>query len=85
MYAEVVPIILEAKDKARKMQLRHEKDGIVFINPMKIKDAGEKIVHSLLMGRHISDDVTQYVEKEHRVNEWAEKNIDAISNSRKKI
>ena len=62
-----------------------EKDGIVFINPMKIKDAGEKIVHSLLMGRHISDDVTQYVEKEHRVDEWAEKNIDAISNSRKKI
>lgn len=59
-----------------------EKDGIVFINPMNAKDAGEKTVQALLRGRHISDEVIQYVEKERRVDEWAEKNINAILNSK---
>ncbi len=60
-----------------------EKDGIVYINPMKSKDAGEKAVKALLAGRHISDKVITYVEKERRVDDWAEKNINAILNCRK--
>lgn len=60
-----------------------EEDGIVYINPMKLKDAGEKTVKALLAGRHISDKVITYVEKERRVDEWAEKNINAILNCRK--
>jgi len=60
-----------------------EEDGIVYINPLKLKDAGEKTVKALLAGRHISDKVITYVEKERRVDEWAEKNINAILNCRK--
>jgi trehalose-6-phosphate synthase len=60
-----------------------EEDGIVFINPMKRKVAGEKITQALLKGRHISEQVVKYVEKERRVDEWAEKNINAILNCRK--
>jgi trehalose-6-phosphate synthase len=60
-----------------------EKDGIVFINLMRTKDAGEKIVQALLKERHISQEVIDYVEKERRVDEWAEKNINAILNCKK--
>ncbi len=60
-----------------------EEDGIVFINPMKPKGAGEKIIQALLKGRHISEQVITYVENERRVNGWAEKNINAILNCRK--
>ncbi len=60
-----------------------EEDGIVFINPMKGKEAGEKILQALLKRRHISEQVITYIEKERRVNDWAEKNISAILNCRK--
>jgi hypothetical protein len=62
-----------------------EKDGVVFVDPMKPKDAGRRTVEALLKGRHISDQVIRYVEKERRVDEWAEKNINAILNCRKSI
>jgi trehalose 6-phosphate synthase len=57
-----------------------EKDGIIYINLMKPKDAGEKIVEALKKGRHLSEEVINYVEKERRVDDWAEKNINAILN-----
>jgi trehalose 6-phosphate synthase len=60
-----------------------EEDGIVFINPMNGRDAGEKTVQALLKSRHISDKVINYVEKERRVDEWAKKNIHAIQNCAK--
>jgi trehalose-6-phosphate synthase len=62
-----------------------EKDGVVFVDPMKAKDAGRRTVEALLKGRHISDQVIQYVEKERRVDEWSEKNINAILNCRKSV
>jgi trehalose-6-phosphate synthase len=62
-----------------------EEDGIVYINPMKPKDAGEKALQALLTGKHISDKVITYIEKERRVDDWAEKNIHAILNCRKAV
>jgi len=62
-----------------------EEDGIVYINPFKLKDGGEKVVAALLKNRHISDKLIDYVEKERRVDDWAQKNIDAILNCRKKL
>jgi trehalose-6-phosphate synthase len=60
-----------------------EGDGIIYIDPMKPKGAGEKAAHALLKGRHLSEKVIRYVETERRVDEWAEKNIEAILNCRK--
>lgn len=60
-----------------------EKDGIIYVNPMKPKDAGEKTAEALRRGRHLSESVINYVEKERRVDDWAEKNIDAILSCRK--
>jgi hypothetical protein len=60
-----------------------EEDGIIYINPMKPKGAGEKTAEALMKGRHLSERVINYVETERRVDEWAEKNIEAILNSRK--
>jgi trehalose 6-phosphate synthase/phosphatase len=59
-----------------------EEDGVIYINPMKPKDAGEKTVQALTQARHLSDRVIAYVERERRVDEWAENNISAIVNSR---
>jgi len=60
-----------------------EMDGIVYINPMKFKDAGDKAVTALLEGNYISDRVISYVEKERRVDDWAERNINAILDCQK--
>jgi trehalose-6-phosphate synthase len=62
-----------------------EKDGVVFVDPMKAKDAGRRTVEAMLKGRHISDQIIQYVEKERRVDEWAEENINAILDCRKSV
>jgi trehalose-6-phosphate synthase len=58
-------------------------DGIVYINPMSAKSAAEKIVQALRKESHLSERVISYVETERRVDDWAEKNMDAIVNSRK--
>ncbi|MFO7737467.1 MAG: trehalose-6-phosphate synthase [Desulfatiglandaceae bacterium] len=55
-----------------------EADGIVYINPMRPKTSGEKIAEGLRKGLALSEKVIDYVEKERRVDDWAEKNIDAI-------
>ena len=60
-----------------------EEDGIIYVNPMKPKDSGEKVAQALLDGVHISDRLVAYVENERRVDDWAEKNIDAILHCRK--
>jgi len=60
-----------------------EKDGIIYISPMKTKNAGEKAAEALKKGRHLSERVINYVEKERRVDDWAERNIEAILNCRK--
>jgi hypothetical protein len=49
---------------------------------MKAKGASEKVVKAMEEERHISDKLIDHVEKERRVGEWAEKNIEAILNSR---
>jgi trehalose-6-phosphate synthase len=60
-----------------------EEDGILHINPMKPKEAGEKTAEALKRRRHLSERVIQYVEKERRVDDWAQKNVDAIVHARK--
>ena len=60
-----------------------ENDGIIYVNPMNPKDAGEKIVAALKKRRHISDDIINYVEMERRVENWAEENIEAILNCKR--
>jgi trehalose-6-phosphate synthase len=60
-----------------------EEDGIIYVNAMKPKVAGEKIANALIKGRHLSDEVINYVETERRVDTWAESNIESILNCRK--
>jgi trehalose-6-phosphate synthase len=60
-----------------------EEDGIIYVNPMNVKAAGEKIVDSLRKGFRLSERVIDYVIKERRIDEWAEENIHAILNCRK--
>lgn len=60
-----------------------ETDGLVYVNAMRPKDAGEKIVESLAKGLGLSSELIDYVERERRVDDWAEQNIQAILESRK--
>jgi len=60
-----------------------EKDGVVYVNPMRPKDAGLKTLEALKKDIHMSEKLIEYVEKERRVDHWAEQNIEAILNSRK--
>jgi len=61
-----------------------EDDGIVYINPMNPEDAGNLVCEALLGPGSLSDRVIRYVEEERRVDDWAEKNIQAILECRKK-
>jgi len=60
-----------------------EEDGILYINPLRSKNAGERAAEALITGRHISERVIRYVEEERRVEDWARQNVDAISQCRK--
>ncbi|MBN1850199.1 MAG: trehalose-6-phosphate synthase [Deltaproteobacteria bacterium] len=60
-----------------------ESDGIIYVNPMLPKNAGERIVDALRKGYRLSDRVIDYVITERRIDDWAEENIQAILNSRK--
>jgi trehalose 6-phosphate synthase len=62
-----------------------EEDGIIYINPMRAKDAGEKIVQALMKEIHLSERVINYVETQRRVDDWAQDNIEAILNCRKAV
>ncbi len=57
-------------------------DGIVYINPLKPKEAGVRIAEAVENGHGLSDRLVDYVETERRVDDWAEKNIEAILNAR---
>jgi trehalose 6-phosphate synthase/phosphatase len=59
-----------------------EEDGIVYINPMKSKEAAGRIFRALQEKKRLSEKVIDYVEKERRVDDWADKNIEAILKSR---
>jgi trehalose 6-phosphate synthase len=61
-----------------------EEDGIVYVNPLRPKEAGQRVAEALKRDSRISDRLIQYVETERRVDDWAERNIEAIVNSRKK-
>lgn len=60
-----------------------EEDGIIYVNPMKPKEGGEKTAEALKKQRHLSERVIRYVEQERRVDDWAQKNVDAIVHARK--
>jgi trehalose-6-phosphate synthase len=60
-----------------------EANGVVYVNALSQKYAGEKIVEALQKGVRISDDLIEYVERERRVDDWAEANIQAILESKK--
>jgi trehalose 6-phosphate synthase len=60
-----------------------EEDGIVYVNPMSAKSAGEDVVQALTQERRLSERVINYVETERRVDDWADRNIEAILNCRR--
>lgn len=62
-----------------------EEDGIVHVNALRPKEAGKKAMAVLKKGRHISDGLIQYVEKERRVDDWARQNMDAIIHCKKAV
>jgi hypothetical protein len=52
---------------------------------MRPKDAGAKTLEALKKGLRVSERLILYVEKERRVDDWAEQNIQAILRSRKPV
>jgi trehalose-6-phosphate synthase len=60
-----------------------EKDGVIYVNPLRPKEAAVKTLEALKKGLRLSERLIDYVEKERRVDDWAEQNIEAILNSRK--
>ena len=78
-------LILSTSGAARvlKQQGFGDEDGIVYINPMSAKGAGEEVVQALTQGKRLSERVINYVKTERRVDDWADRNIEAIINCRK--
>lgn len=62
-----------------------EDDGVILVDPVKPKAAADTIVRALDRGKRLSEAIIRYVETERRVDDWAEKNIDAILESRKTV
>ena len=60
-----------------------EEDGVIYVDPMKARAAGDRVFRAMENDRRLSDRLINYVEKERRVDDWAEKNLAAILNSRK--
>jgi trehalose-6-phosphate synthase len=59
-----------------------EEDGIVYVNPMRAKGAAVKILRALEGEKRLSERLINYVERERRVDDWADKNIEAILNGK---
>jgi hypothetical protein len=55
----------------------------VHVNALRAKTAAKKALSALKKGNGISDALIKYVETERRVDDWARKNIEAITNSKK--
>jgi trehalose 6-phosphate synthase len=60
-----------------------EQDGIIFVNASRTKIAANKIAEAILKGIRLSERIIEYVEKECRVDDWAQNNMEAILHSRK--
>jgi len=60
-----------------------EDHGIVYINPMDPEEASERIVAALKNECRLSEELIGYVESERRIDDWADRNIEAILNCRK--
>ncbi len=78
-------LVLSTSGASRVLKKRGfgEEDGIIYVNPMKPKEAGEKTAEALKRKRHLSERVIRYVEQERRVDDWAQRNVDAIVLARK--
>jgi trehalose-6-phosphate synthase len=78
-------LVLSTSGAARvlKQQGFGVEDGIVYVNPMTAKAAGEDVVQALSQEKRLSERVIHYVETQRRVDEWADRNIEAIINCRK--
>lgn len=78
-------LVLSTSGASRVLKQRGfgEEDGIVYVNPLRPKEAGNRVANSWKKNHRISDRVMKYVEKERRVDDWADRNIEAIMNSRK--
>ena len=78
-------LVLSTSGAARvlKQQGFGVEDGIVYVNPMTAKAAGEDVVQALTQKKRLSERVIHYVETQRRVDEWADRNIEAIINCRK--
>jgi trehalose-6-phosphate synthase len=78
-------LILSSSGASRVLKAKGfgEADGVVYVNPMRPKDASNKTVEALKKRVRLSDRLIGYVEKERRVDDWADRNIEAIMNSRK--
>jgi trehalose 6-phosphate synthase len=79
-------LVLSSSGASRVLKERGfgEKDGVIYVDPMKAKGAGEKVVKAMKEERRLSHQLIRYVEKERRVDTWAEKNIEAILNSKRR-
>jgi trehalose-6-phosphate synthase len=60
-----------------------EEDGVVYVDPLKEENAGGRVAEWLRRGVGISDRLIDYIEQEFRVDDWAQKNIEAIVGCRK--
>jgi trehalose-6-phosphate synthase len=60
----------------------NEKDGLVYVDPFNSNKASEDIMNSLNKRYKISDKLINYIERELRVQDWADKNITAIKESK---
>jgi len=78
-------LVLSTSGASRVLKSRGfaEEDGIIYVNPLRPKDAAEKLVEAIVQGRYLSEKVIRYTEKERRVDDWAEKNMKAILECRK--
>ncbi len=78
-------LVLSSSGAARVLKAKAfgEADGVIYVNPMRPKDAATKTVEAMKKGVRLSDRLIGYVETEHRVEDWAEKNIESIIKSRK--
>ena len=78
-------LVLSTSGASRELKRKGfgKEDGIIYVNPMKARDAGQRIAAALKEERHLSERVINYTETERRVDDWAEKNIEAILNCRK--
>ncbi|UCG12174.1 MAG: hypothetical protein JSU72_16980 [Deltaproteobacteria bacterium] len=55
------------------------------MDPVKPRASANTIVRALDQGKRLSVAIIRYVEKERRVDDWADKNIDGVLQSRKTV